>query len=496
MLKYILTVLILLTTVNLSAGKPLLGISGITGNSPRTLVLSGMLENHLLNISNTSGFFEIVNMSLLKSELQKFKCVEEKCILRFAENSRINIIINGGFHDSGDSLRLTLRSYGTDIPYKNRMISRYTVEIPMYESISSREFSYICEEHAGRFISRFLSEFRHPVSLKVKGNELRPDLDEDINGRYDVYRFTGSMGEGFRTYRKTGEIKISNSRIVPGREGGKLRENDFIFFINHEKAEFYDSFYRGRKKELVFNETGINDTLYKLLLTVPASASMPFAAPVLGYYTNSDWSGLGLWSVNAAPYLYLEYRGLTDDLDASRSRRENLGRERITRNRFAWYMLLTGGASLFVDAFSSQYLQEASNYQGMVPLMGSSLSAGYLALISGGGGHFYRGYRSWGYLYFHLNNILLYYTIREFTPAESYNSAAGEYEKDEIDKKRAYLMAGAYGLLKTVEIIHAVLINDRISNGQIIEERSYPEPVVFFDEKENPVFGVKYSYHF
>ncbi len=496
MLKIILTALILLTTVNLHAGKPLLGVGSISSNSPRTTVLSGMLEGHLLNIFNTSGVFDIVNSSLLKSELRKFNCIEEKCILRFAGHSRISVIINGDFRDSGDSLRLTLRSYGTDVPYEKRMISRYTVEIPMYRSISSREYSYICEEHAGRFISRFLSVFKHPVSLKRKGNELRPDSKEDINGSFDVYRFTDKESAEFREYGKIGDVKISSGRIVSGRETGKLKENDFLFYVNHEKAEFYDSFYRGRKKELVFSETGISDTLYKVLLTVPASASMPFAAPVFGYYSNSDWAGLGLWAVNAAPYLYLEYRGLTDDPGDSRAGRENIGREKITRNRFAWYMLLAGGTSLFVDAFSSQYLEEASGYQGMVPLMGSSLSAGYLALISGGGGHFYRGYRGWGYLYFHMNNILLYYTIRAFTPAERYNSVTGNYEKDDIDRNRAYLMAGAYGLLKTIEIIHAVLLPDRIGNGRIIEETGWPEPVFSFDEKINPVFGLKYTYRF
>ncbi len=496
MIKYILALSILLTSINLYGEKPLLGIGSITSNSPRTTVLAGMLEKHLINITGTSGIFELVNTSLLRSELRRFKCIEEKCILRFAGDSGISVIIDGSFYDSGDSLKLTLRSYGTDIPYRKRMINRYSVEIPMNQSISSREYSYICEEHAGRFISRFFSTFRSPVYLKAEGSGLRPDSGKLINGRFDVYRFSGKKGEEFRNYGKIGEVKIKKNRILTGDASVKLRENDFIFSVNRDRGEFYDSFYRGRKKELVFSETGLNDTLYKVLLTVPASASMPFAAPVLGYYTNSDWTGLGLWTVNAAPWLYLEYRGLTDDMEESRKRGEDLGRERLVRNRFAWYMLLTGGTSLFVDAFSSQYLKEAADYQGMVPLMGSSLSAGYLALISGGGGHFYRGHRGWGYLYFHLNNLLLYYTIREFTPGERYNSLTGRYEKDETDKERAYLMAGAYGLLKTIEVIHAVLIHDRIENGNIIEETGSLEPLVSFDERSNPALGLKYTYRF
>ena len=223
---------------------------------------------------------------------------------------------------------------------------------------------------------------------------------------------------------------------------------------------------------------------------------MPLAAPILGYYQNSDWSGLMFWAINATPYLYLEYKGFYETPDDLKTRNRDITSDEIARNRFAYYMFFTGGLSLFVDAFSHQYLKDASNYSGMQPLMGNSFSAAYLALVSGGGGHFYRGDRLWGYFYFHLNNILLYLTIREFSPAEKYDSATGTYNKGSVDKDRGYLYAGIFGVAKIVEIIHAVLTKDRISNGTVIEEEYVFTPRVFLYDDRSLGYGVQWSLRF
>ncbi len=128
--------------------------------------------------------------------------------------------------------------------------------------------------------------------------------------------------------------------------------------------------------------------------------------------------------------------------------------------------------------------------------MGSGLTAAYLSLISGGGGHFYRGYRGWGYLYFHLNNALIYYTMREFSSDMRYDEASDSYQKDDINSRRAYMLLGALGVLKTVEILHAVLLKDRIRNGIIEEGDISLIPVVMYDPRGDVILGAAVSGRF
>ena len=89
---------ILFITINLQslyASSPLLGIAGIRGNSPRAINLSRLVDAHLSNIINSTGIFEQVNHTLLRSELTRFNCIEDSCILRFARTAKMSVIIRG-----------------------------------------------------------------------------------------------------------------------------------------------------------------------------------------------------------------------------------------------------------------------------------------------------------------------------------------------------------------------------------------------------------------
>ncbi len=503
MKKFLFALLIILSyTGSLHARKVITGISGMNGNSPRAVTLAGMMEEHMINVLNTAGFFDIVNPRLLKEELLKFQCLDETCLGRFAMSADIRIIISGTIDDLGDSIIISVRFTGYDIPYRGRVVYSASVRVPVSPNAASREFSYICEEQAGRFIANFLKRYVRPVYIKTDGNALSLPDAGSLNGRFTLYTFDGEKTEKerrlqiFPGYKKAGNIFFADGRIIPEKSTQGIKPGDFIFINHGEKGKYLEDFYYGRKKEIVLEEPTLEDTLYKILFTVPASASMPFAAPILGYYQNSDWAGLLLWTVNVWPYLYLEYNGLMNKPDDMRKTRSNISGTAIARNRFANYMLFTGGSSLFVDAFATQYLGNASDYEGKHPLMGNSLSAGYLSLISGGGGLFYRGYRGFGYLYFHLNNILLYETLKEFSPGERYNPVTGRYEKGKIDRARAYRFAGAYGLLKIIEVTHAVLARDRIWNGSVIEEKYDIEPVAILDDNKRMNFGLKYVLKF
>jgi len=128
--------------------------------------------------------------------------------------------------------------------------------------------------------------------------------------------------------------------------------------------------------------------------------------------------------------------------------------------------------------------------------MGSNVSACMLSLISNGAGLFYRGERYWGYFYFHLNNILLFMTMREFSYPEYYNEISNTYEKGSRNKNRAIAYGSLFILSKAVEICHALIAKENISSGEVVDEYIIPAPLFMLDEKGSPVFGVNVTAKF
>ncbi len=230
---------------------------------------------------------------------------------------------------------------------------------------------------------------------------------------------------------------------------------------------------------------------------------MPFVAPYQGYFMNNDWTGLAMWALNGIPYLYLEYDGLTNRPSEIRKNYKDdktyktISRDIFTNNRFGLYMLFTGGISLFVDAFSHDYLHKASNFETKNDFLGNTATAIYLSIVSGGGGQFYRGNRYWGYFYFHLNNILLYKTFQAFSSKETYNATTDRYEKHAIDRTKAYTYLSIFAGVKIIEILHTIFTKEDISNGEIIEESSLSfTPAIIPDEKFNLSYGAQINFHF
>lgn len=109
---------------------------------------------------------------------------------------------------------------------------------------------------------------------------------------------------------------------------------------------------------------------------------------------------------------------------------------------------------------------------------------------------FYRGHRSWGYFYFHLNNILLYSALREFARPETYDNSTGEYTKGTNNKKRGLVFASALAISKTAEIVHSIFIKDNIKNGTIKHEYILPEIFMTLDSDNNPVYNLGLSRKF
>jgi len=471
------------------AEKPLAGITGIESNSPRSLGMGLMLKNHLINILNSVEEFSLVNSPLLESELKKFNCLEESCVLRFAADSGIQCIVRGSLDDRGESVVVTLTAYGMDVPFQGRAVHSYTADLPMNSSQGTREYSYITEEHAGRFLAGLLSRYRYPVSLSISGNSAAMADGMRYDGKYEVYRYIDG-DSSLRHYVRTGSVTLDRGSII-AKDYAEPRTGDFILARMSQKGTFLETYYYGRKKEIVLRSPSLEEQLFIMLLTPLCSASMPAAAPILGYYWDGDWPGLSLWALNAAPYISLEIMGFLNRPEKYYRTNSDVSRSVMTMNHFAWYMLVAGGGGLFVDAFAQRYLSMASEYRETVSLMGSPVVAGYLALVTGGGGHFYRGYRAWGYLYFHLDSLLMYGVLYELSPSERYDSGSGRYVKGGINRGKAAAFISALAVVKTVEIVHAVLLRDRIWNGSVVEEGVTLEPLAVMREDETLAMGMQ-----
>jgi hypothetical protein len=476
----------------LFASRPVIAVVGVNSIGLGTISVTKQIDNHLADIIESARIFSLVNTAMLNEQLSKYGCVEERCILSFALTAGIDVVISGNIDHGTASALLNLTAYGMKAPYFGRAIYRYTVKIPV--SGLNRASDQIMEEHAGRFISRMLSEYRSMFVLKKSGEEnLTLDSDYIATGIFQVYRFDiKSQGDdSIKTYSTVGKIKIKNNNIIFDESDTKeIKDGDFIFFTYKDRAEFLSEFYEGRKKEIVFESTSYKDDFLLFISTPPASALMPVVAP-LAYYKYGDYSGLALWALNSWPYIYVEYQGLIHRPETYRDDRKDIPVKSTVNYRFGLYMLACGGMSLVADSFSKTELYLASNFQPR-PNIGNTFSAVYLSLVSGGGGHFYRGYRLSGYIYFHLNNILIYSVIKEFSPSEKYNPETKSYNKDSVDKKKAYSYLGAFCLLKAVEITHVILRKDRITNGEIIENNFSFEPEVIIDNNDHLLFGAKF----
>ena len=466
--------------------KPLAVIIPLRDNSPGGEMSSRMVANHLYNILNTTGAVSPADPSALGDQLLKFGVQGEAAELGFARSAGASLVLRGNIVKRKGGMLLELYAYGLDVPHSGCMIYQYSALIPLAGKYDSRELSYICEEHAGRFLSGIFRTWRSTIRLTREGDS--STFSDAPDGRYQVFRQKeGTVPE------KISSVEIRNGVIVESEERNHLEVGDIIFVTHEKEAIFLSEFYYGRKREIVLGSTHVEDTLFTMLLTAPSAALMPVAAPVLGYYRFGDWAGLGLWTINAAPYLFIEGRGIFNDPDDERKHHARISSGLRAERAFAWYFGLAGGAALFVDAFSHTYLKEASDYHGKQEYMGNRATAIYLSLVSGGGGHFYTGHRFWGYTYFHLTNALMYWTLRAMLPGQHYNNSTHSYQTDSINRRNAALLFTSLGIVKTVEIIHLLYQRDAIDNGSV---RDSFEPHVSMDEKQGLITGLCFTGHF
>lgn len=489
MKKLLILILLIAALAAPVFSEPVAGVSGITGNTGRASSVSLLIEKHIIEILKKNGF-SAISPEMISKELTKFNCVEEKCILKFAEDAGIDLIIKGRITDNKNSISILLESFGTNIIFSGKVLYKYEINIPMDVNINSREFSLISEEHAAALISRTLDVFLFPVNFKQSDSRFILSDNTKISGKFNIYRKNSD-----NSISKTGEAEITEG-IAVTTNGEPFHDKSFILLSYKNKSDEIRKYYSTRKREIVFGDTSFYDTLFMTAVIPVASASMPVASPFLGYYMNNDWSGLGLWMINAAPYLYAEARGFINSPRRMKEDNQNISRDDRALNYFAWYMLAAGGMPLFIDSYTGNYLHQASYFSGKNQLLGNSATAAILSLTSNGAGHFYRGDRYWGYFYFHLNNTLLYLTLREISVSETYNPETRSYIRGERDRKRIIAFSSIFALSKTIEIIHSILKKEDLSSGETIDEYILPEPVFSSDYRGKPVYGVNFTLMF
>jgi hypothetical protein len=432
-----------------------------------------------------------VNPGLLREELKKYGCVEEQCLLGFAADAGMGLLIRCDFDDSSDYIILRLSAYGLGVPYQNRVIYSCTIRIPMTGKYGAQEYNSITEEHAARFVSKLLSRYRSP-SVIAKGADGAFRAGRIISGTFEVYRNQPAGKGSLRGFTRIGSATLTGGTVTAS--DAPLGNDDFILIGYREKAESMERFFYGRKHEMVMKKPAVTDTIYTLLLTGPASAFMPLVAPIAGYYRGNDWQGLALWAFNFTPAFYLELNGMADYWANYYKKKKTQPRDVQAQYYFGLYMMCAGGVSLFADSFAYSQLKKAADFQGAQPFLGNSVTAAYLALVSGGGGHFYRGDRLWGYLYFHADNLLLYFTIREFCPEKKFNQLTRTFTTEKINPARAYSLLSVTCAVKVAEIIHAIFTRDRIENGEIIDEGYSLEPLILAGQDAELKLGMQCSY--
>jgi len=481
---------ILFITWNELHAKPVAGVTSISWNTTRAMTLSTITEQHILTILKEKASFDTIAPGLINRELAKFSCFDEKCVIPFARNAGINLVINGNIQDRETYLNITLKAYAVNRLYNGNLIYSYSAKIPLDAPAGSREFSLICEEHAANFIAGILKSFSQDITFKKENELYIADTDLKLNGKYNLYQ-KSPVGKTV----KTGEAILSDNRITESLPNEIPGDSFLIITYKDESAELL-KYYKTRKKEILFKHTSAWDTLYMAMLTPFASVSMPVVSPFLGYYMNNDWAGLGLWMVNATPYIYMEARGLYYTPERLKDNREDISRDDRALYYFGWYMAAAGGLSLFIDSYTHTYLYQASYYPQETRLMGSNLTAAYISLVSNGGGMFYKGHRGWGYFYFHINNILLYATLRELSKPEEYNSETGEYIKKKAHTDNAKKLCAVLATSKIIETIHTLITDEDIDNGIVTDEFTLPEPFISFDQMNSTVYGLSLNYRF
>jgi hypothetical protein len=436
------------------ADRPMLGAAGLSSDSARGTALLSAIERNLSAASFSSGVFDPVNSDLLHDQLLRFGCSEERCLTGFAHDAKIAVLIICSVRDDGENLKVSFKGFGTEFPFNGKTITEKTYALHLKKRASQQEQLSCAEELSISFFSSLLHDYRRPVSCTAASGHLTSS--ENTAGRCEVISSEGISSIRSRV-KSFGFFDFSGgSALSPD-----LPDGQYLLLEGYQKkGEDLLRFLRGRKKEIVFTSPSYGETVFTFALAPVISAATPLLAP-LGYYTYDDYTGLGLWAANYAPWAYLSWKGYSGGFPAMHDQRSSASADSVAQHYFFWYMLCAGNLPLFADAAAHTRLEDVSVYETREQYLGNTATAVVLSIAGGGGGMFYRGYRGWGYFYFQADNILLYYTIRSICSSRD-RDHSGISLGDVKRGRSCVFFAGSFIALKAFEIVHVILSDDRI----------------------------------
>lgn len=483
-----------LTAVKLSAA-PLVGSVGISYNSTRGQQLSVYFEKHFADLVKITGAFDQVNPQELQSQLADFNLTSEKDRINFAKKAGIQIIAGGSIDDRTDYLKLHLYAIAYDVPHNGNVIANYKKTITLKgKNYSLIKLGFIMEEHTAAFLSMIAKNYQEPVFLTKKNFRLEfvdPAAPASLEkGTYPLYAVKKRSDEMVH-FSESGNASYDGSRLSTTTS---LYEKEYFICRRFTRvSDYLDDFYYGRKREVVQLSEPIEETAITIAGTPFISILSPVIAP-LSYYMTGDFQGLGLWAVNNSPYLYISANAQINNIDKMKDNHENISQAEKGAYYFSYYYFLAAGASMYVDAAAHYANSQASEFNAPVAYMGNSKTALYFSILGNGAGHFYKGHRGWGYLYFHADNLLVLGALYYLSAPEEYND--GTYVSQDADPFTGYMLLGAACGVRVIEVFHALSLNFNIKNGAYASSSVDMKPFFSLDSQNQPVAGLSVEQSF
>jgi hypothetical protein len=420
---------------------PIIGCVMFGSQTPRSASIQELFVSSIAEFSTAFHFGDPVNSALLSDQLGKFGCTDDRCLVAFSRDAKIDILVTGNIVDRGDFLEFDIMARSYRYPYNGKTIIRYHTKIPVSGKFSLREYGYIAQEQSARFLAELFARYRYPLPLQKSPDGVR--VERPVSGRYPVYRKIHDAEFGFYA-QQAGEVRFEKGVMLP--DSGVAADDGFILSEYSGESRSISEYIDGRKREIVFARGSYEEPFFAPLLIPILSLSAPVSLPI-GYYQHSDYWGMTLWVLNASPWWYLSWKGIDGHPLRLWDAVDKPSRQSSRDARFALYTAVLGNGALVIDMFAHDMLGGAARYESQAHYAGNDTTAAILALLTPGGGQFYRGNRLLGYGYYQLDNTLTYMMLTDL--AEGKKSSAQRY-------------AMALAVVKGIEIIHAYFSSDAI----------------------------------
>gem|GEM_PF-2838265 len=426
--------------------EPLIGCTLIETNSGRTSALKEMFISSIGRFCETFRGGDLVNSNLLDDQIRRFGCTDERCLLSFMRDAKIDILISGSIQEKDNSIVFNIIARSYNNPFHGKPICTRTSVVQVSSKAAVRELGYIAQEEAALLLADVYSEYVKLLPVKKSDNGTS-SVNEDISGNFDFYIVTAKGDDGELT-QKSGSVKIEHGIL---NSAAKINETCYIGKTYKKESEEVKTYIYGRKKEIVTETKTLEHSLFAIPLVPFLSISSPITIPV-GYYSNADYAGLSIAVINSAPWWYTSFNGLNRNFWNLRHARSELKKHDDGKYLFALYTLSFGSSGYVIDMMARESLSKARRYEERVPYICNDYTAVTLSIVAPGGGMFYRGNRLCGSIYYQMDNLLAYLTIKSFAEKKHRKSAS-------------YMTALVS--VKIIEAIHAGLSGDPIMSGDI-----------------------------